>query len=225
IQVDIDVDRIGRNYPVNIPVVGDAQTVLIELIYHIHRLIREHAPPQSQWMFDTESQPERRYKNEDLRVSEQLPMTPQRWRVELEKVLSDDAIVFSDIGGHMLFNIHHLCIRAQQKFVLNLGFGSMGHGTAGPIGAALAHNDRQVVAIIGDACFMMNGMELITAAEYDIPVIWLVENNQMHGITWHGSATLGDPMHCVVNRRPLDVAGIARAMGLAAYVAERPEQL
>ncbi|MFO0634402.1 MAG: thiamine pyrophosphate-dependent enzyme [Nannocystaceae bacterium] len=60
-------------------------------------------------------------------------------------------MVFSDIGGHMLFNVHDLCIREQQSFVLNLGFGSMGHGTAAPIGAALAAGDRPIVAIIGDA--------------------------------------------------------------------------
>ena len=45
----------------------------------------------------------------------------------------------------------------------------MGHGTVAPIGAALAGGGRPVVAIIGDACFTMNGMELITAAEYGIP--------------------------------------------------------
>jgi acetolactate synthase I/II/III large subunit len=101
--------------------------------------------------------------------------------------------------------------------VLNLGFGSMGHGTVAPIGAALAHPDRPVFAIVGDACFAMNGMELLTAVEYDIPVIWIVENNQMHGITWHGSkAATGTEMAAVVNRKRVHVAAIAAAMGLEA---------
>jgi len=87
-------------------------------------------------------------------------------------------VIFSDIGGHMRFNVHELCIRASQRFVLNLGFGSMGHGTAAPIGAALAQPGRPVCAIIGDACFAMNGMELLTAAEYGVPVIWIVETTR-----------------------------------------------
>src|SRR6185295_17055879 len=145
----------------------------------------------------------------------------------LEQALPSNAIVFSDIGGHMLFNIHHLCIRAGQRFVLNLGFGSMGHGTAAPIGAHLAFRDRPIIAIVGDACFTMNGMEVLTAAEYGLPIVWIVENNQMHGITWHGSKMVGlkRPMNSIVYRRPIEIAAIARAMGLAAWVVDRPGQL
>jgi acetolactate synthase-1/2/3 large subunit len=163
-----------------------------------------------------------------LRTSDAIPITPQRWRAELSNALPDDAVIFSDIGGHMLFNLHHLCIGTGQRFVLNLGFGSMGHGTAAPIGAALADPGRPVFAIVGDACFTMNGMELLVAAEYEVPVTWIVENNYMHGITWHGSRLLaarGRPLESVRQRRPLDVAAIARAMGLEARVVERPTQM
>ena len=52
-----------------------------------------------------------------------------------------------------------------------------------PVGAALGSTKRPIFAIIGDACFTMNGLELLTAVEYDTPVIWVVENNNMHGIT------------------------------------------
>jgi acetolactate synthase-1/2/3 large subunit len=142
-------------------------------------------------------------------------------------VLPDDALIFSDIGGHMLFNVHHLTIRPQQRFVLNLGFGSMGHGTAAPVGAALAQPGRPVIAIIGDACFTMNGMELLTAREYGVPVVWIVENNQMHGITWHGSKRVGDgqPMESIVYRQPLYIAGMARAMGLEVFIVDEPGQM
>ncbi len=224
-QLDIDSDRIGRNYPVDIALVGDAQTVLVELLYHMHRLMREGARPASTW--NEEPQGPRVFSQPELRDSDQVPLTPQRWRKDLEEVLPDDAILFSDIGGHMLSNIHYLTIKERQKFVLNLGFGSMGHGTAAPIGAALAERGRRVFAIIGDACFTMNGMELVTAAEYGVPVIWIVENNNMHGITWHGSKLVGSrvPLASVRYKRPLEVAAIARAMGLAAFVVDRPGQM
>ncbi len=228
IQIDIAVDRIGRNYPVDIPLVGDAQTITIELIYHIHRLLREGERPCSLW---NEAPPlvhdDEFYEQPRLRRSDAVPVTPQRWRVDLNQVLPPDAIVFSDIGGHMLFNIHDLRIGDGQRFVLNLGFGSMGHGTAGPIGAALALPGRPVIAIIGDACFAMQGMELLTAVEYGARVVWIVENNQMHGITFFGSQLVGDrrPMREVCNRHPVDVAAIARAMGLRSWVVDRPGQM
>jgi acetolactate synthase-1/2/3 large subunit len=224
-QLDIDSDRIGRNYPVDIALVGDAQTVLVELVYHMHRLMREAARPASTWA--AEPPVPRVFSSPELRDSDRVPLTPQRWRRDLEEVLPADAIIFSDIGGHMLSNIHYLTIKERQKFVLNLGFGSMGHGTAAPIGAALAEKGRRVFAIIGDACFTMNGMELVTAAEYGVPVIWIVENNNMHGITWHGSKLVGSrvPLASVRYKRPLEVAAIARAMGLAAWVVDSPGEM
>ena len=227
IQLDISVDRIGRNYPVTVPLVGDARIVLNEMYFQIERHLRGQ-PAASLWP----AQPplvhdDSFYECPELRASTAIPITPQRWRVELGEILPGNAIVFSDIGGHMLFNIHDLAIHQRQSFVLNLGFGTMGHGTAAPIGAALAAPHRPVVSIIGDACFTMAGMELLTAAEYDVPVIWIVENNQMHGITWHGSQMLGKggPMESIRYRKPLDIAEIARAMGFLAWRVEQPGQL
>jgi acetolactate synthase I/II/III large subunit len=228
IQLDIDADRVGRNYPVDVALVGDAQAILIELVYHLHRRIRDGASPASRWSERPEMvRGHRRYEDAAARTSERAPITPQRWRVDLQEVLPDDAIVFSDIGGHMLFNVHDLCIGPGQRFIINLGFGSMGHGTIAPIGAALADPGRPVFALVGDGCFAMNGMDLITAAEHDVPVIWIVENNNMHGITWHCSALLsaGKAMRAAVYRRPLEVAALARAMGLHARVVERPGQM
>jgi acetolactate synthase-1/2/3 large subunit len=228
VQLDIDADRIGRNYPVDIPLVGDAQTILVELVYHVHRRMREGASASSIW----ERQPplpagEARYDQPELRASAKTPVTPQRWRVDLMQVLPEDAIVFSDIGGHMLFNLHDLEVRGRQRFILNLGFGSMGHGTIAPIGAALANPGRPVIAIVGDGCFAMNGMDLLTANEYNIPVVWIVENNNMHGITWHGSKMVGKKvaLDCIRYKRTIEVAAIARAMGLCAWTVDAPGRL
>ena len=228
IQIDVDADRIGRNYPVDVPLVGDAKTVGVELMFALWRQIEQGDVPQSRWRYETnDCADEARYLNSALRQSDAVPLTPQRWRADLQKVLPADAIIFSDIGGHMLFNIQHLCIGRDQRFILNLGFGSMGHGTTAAIGAALAAPKRPIVSIIGDACFTMNGMELLTAREYEVPVVWIVENNQMHGITWHGSRLVeqGDGMESVVYKRPVDIAAIAKAMGLAAWVVTKPGEL
>ena len=217
IQLDVDPDRIGRNYPVDIGLLGDCQSILIELIYHLHRRIREGALPKSTWNSAPPlTRGHQRYDRPAERTSDAVPLTPQRWRTELETLLPHDAIIFSDIGGHMLFNLHDLCIRAKQKFVINMGFGSMGHGTVAPIGAALANPGRTIVSIVGDGCFTMNGLELITAAEFDIPVVWIVENNQGHNITWHCTQILspGKKLSVARYRKPLSIAKLAQGMGL-----------
>lgn len=73
----------------------------------------------------------------------------------------------------------------------------------------------------------MNGMAILTAREYDIPVVWSVENNQMHGVTWHGSKLVsgGNPMESIVYKKPLHIADIARAMGLAVWQVKRPGEI
>lgn len=219
IQIDIDAERIGRNYPVDIPVVGASESILPALLDGLQKTGRSS---RVQNIISKKS-----ICDQELRESERMPLTPQRWRAEMTQALPPDCVIFSDIGGHMLFNIHHLEIVQDQRFILNLGFGSMGHGTAAPIGACLAANGLPVVAIIGDACFSMLGMELITAVEYEIPVVWIVENNQMHGVTWHASKKLsgGRPMESIVNRKRLNAAEIAKAMGLAVWKVEKPGQM
>ena len=227
IQCDIDSDRIGRNFPVDVSLVGDAQTILIEILYHVHRLIREGQERRSSWKSAAPlPQGHERYSRPEMRVSENVPLTPERWRVDFEECVPPNAIIFSDIGGHMLNNIHDLCIRDGQLFIINLGFLSMGHGTCAAVGAALAKPDRPVIAIVGDACFTMNGMEILTASEYGIPVIWIVENNQMHGITYHGSLRVGGtPLESVRYKKPLEVAAISRAMGVHSWVVDAPGKL
>jgi acetolactate synthase-1/2/3 large subunit len=74
----------------------------------------------------------------------------------------------------------------------------------------------------------MNGMELITAAEYGVPVIWIVENNNMQSITFFGSKMLhptGRPLRSSQYSRELQVAAIARAMGVSATVVDEPGQI
>jgi len=228
IQIDIDPDRIGRNYPVDVPLEGDARTIVLELVYHLHRLIRDGSKPASQWPLSEKlERGHERFLDPEYRTAQGNPIKPQRWRTDLEEVLPDDAVIFSDIGGHMLFNLHHLCIRKEQKFVLNLGFGSMGHGTVAPIGASLAEPARPVFAIVGDGCFTMNGMEIITAREYRVSVIWIVENNNMHGITWWGSQQVGKrkPLPSVKYRQNISIAGIAEAMGVHSWVVTGPGQM
>ncbi|MDX2052534.1 MAG: thiamine pyrophosphate-binding protein [Polyangiaceae bacterium] len=240
LQLDIDPERIGRNYQVQVPLVGDAATILLELSHQVRRdqargeeccstwVPLPRAPQHSQMVSVSASGgADSSVASSNVTSSAKGYVSPEVWRQELTEVLPGDAIIYSDIGAHMLFNIRHLAIRRGQRFVLNLGFGSMGHGTVAPIGTAIAYPGRPVVAIVGDACLTMNGLELLTAAEHQVPVVWIVEDNQMHGITFHGSKLVngGRPMHSIVNRRELRIDLLAEALGLAFYDVSEPGQL
>jgi acetolactate synthase I/II/III large subunit len=223
IHLDIDQFHIGRNYPVDISIVGDASVTLAEIVSCVwKRSLTDN--PASKWA-DTGER--RAFDNVALRTSDQSPVTPQRWRADLQEVLPNNAIIFSDIGGHMLFNIHHLTIAEEQRFLLNLNFGTMGHGVVAPMGAKLASPGNPVISIIGDAGFHMIGLELLTAVEYDIPVIWIVENNRMHGMTWHCTKILsqGATLECAKPVKSVSIAGIATAMGIRSYIVGKPGEM
>ena len=62
----------------------------------------------------------------------------------------------------------------------------MGSGIGSAIGSKLAEPDRPVVCITGDGCFFMHGMEILTAKEYNLPILFVVMNNARLGMVYHG---------------------------------------
>ena len=82
------------------------------------------------------------------------------------------------------------------------------------IGGKLAAPDRPVIALVGDAAFAMNGAEVHCAVEHDVPVVWVVMNNGGHGMVCHGEKLQFKGKFTTGRfRTPLDVAGMATAMG------------
>src|SRR5262249_24076204 len=107
----------------------------------------------------------------------------------------DDALLFIDIGNAMTWAGHYFEVRQPNTYFVSLGLASMGSAVAGSIGGKLAAPDKPVIALVGDSAFAMNGMEVHTAVEHDVPVIWIVLNNSGHGMIFHGERLLlGRPL-------------------------------
>ena len=88
-----------------------------------------------------------------------------------------DAILVSDIGIHHNWLIQFCKPRRPDSLIGSMGFGPMGFGVAGVLGAKLAAPDRPCVSVCGDGAFFMHASVLGTAVEYNIPVVWVVWNN------------------------------------------------
>jgi acetolactate synthase-1/2/3 large subunit len=102
--------------------------------------------------------------------------------------------------------------------------GSMGYGVPAGIAAKLAHPDRMVLSFNGDGDFLMNGQELATAAQYAIPVIFLVVNNGMYGtIRMHQEREYPARVYGTTLSNP-DFAALARAYGAHAETVEETAQ-
>lgn len=178
IQVDIDPMELGRNYPVELGILGDVRTVLRQLLSSA-RCRGRTDDRYAAWRSDVA-----RWKKawepvyESNHVSEAAPIRPERLIRDLRWVLPDNGILVSDVGIHHNWLVQLWKTSRPRTFIHSWGFGSMGFGMCGVIGARLAAPDRPCVAVVGDGGFLMHAHAVSTAVEYEIPVVWVIWNNR-----------------------------------------------
>ncbi|UUS31125.1 MULTISPECIES: thiamine pyrophosphate-binding protein [Streptomyces] len=95
--------------------------------------------------------------------------------------LPEGATVVADAGNTGAAAIHHVDVPPGGRFIAALGMGGMGHSFGAGVGAAFA-TGRRTCVIAGDGAFFMHGMEVHTAVEHDLPVTFVVLNNNAHGM-------------------------------------------
>ena len=137
---------------------------------------------------------------------------PQLLMDRLQRVVVDEteAMVFADAGNSFAWTINHLRFARPGRFRVNMGWGSMGHGATGPLGAAMHHADK-AVTVLGDGAMLMN-CEISTAVQYGLPVVWVVLNDSQYGMVEHGMRSAGyQPVETAIPRT--DFAELAHAMG------------
>ena len=191
VQVDIDPDEIGANYPVTLGIPADAKIVLRELRQYLEEAGTERGLRTS-WM------------SESARPKQQIVVGPASnppvdwW--DLRDELKHDAIVAADItrSGYALTG--QFPVYQPRCFIHSASFIAMGHAFPAALGAKLAFPDRQVASISGDGCFLMSGQELATAVQQGIHVVAIVINDRC--LT--GIAALQDD-HCGGRRIAVDL--------------------
>jgi acetolactate synthase-1/2/3 large subunit len=232
IQIDVDSQNIGKNFPVSLGIVGDVGAAIKELLISLLR-IKNKMPVSSLKhivngkRFESIIEYKKTYgiyKEPEKMHSDAVPLKPQRLMNDLNNCLQRDAIILADAGNAYSWTLHYLVINPPQKYHIALGFSSMGHATAGVVGAALAAPDKQVIAVVGDGSMLMNGNEIHTAVEYDIPAIWLVLNDSQWGMVYHGNKAvtgknLASQFHSV------DFSVMAEVLGAKGYRITRPGEL
>mgnify|MGYP000365481256 CR=1 FL=1 len=178
IHIDIDPNEIGKNYPVEVGLVGDAKVVLGQLLEALEGYEIEPKPE-----YRAEIARLRREWFEflaDFQDPSREPVTISAVLKELRAFLDRDAIVVSAAGNPQAQILQEFLFYEPRTNITSGGFSTMGFTLPAAIGAKLACPDRQVVGVAGDGDFLMTIHELATAVQYDVPVVILVLNN----ISW-----------------------------------------
>ena len=181
IHVDIDPEEIGRNYPVALGLMADVRTFLRQVLAELSNAARPsmRRPARAR----NGSPPSTAIARNGTRSSRRASRTTRRRSIrsapphEIDKALPEDAIMVSDIGVHHNWLLQFCKPKRPDSLIGSMGFGPMGFGVAGVLGAKLAAPDRPCVSVCGDGAFFMHANVLGTAVEYNLPVVWVVWNN------------------------------------------------
>ena len=172
IHIDVDPAEIGKNVDTHIPLVGDARTILTQMIERVDKVDTD------EWINELKS-----LKKEIKSNREKTGSVNPKYVIEtISKKLDDDAVVVADVGQNQFWAARHFEDKPGRRFLTSGGLGTMGYGLPAAVGAKIAAPDRQVLTVVGDGGFQMSLHELGTISHNDLNIIILLFNNSRLGM-------------------------------------------
>lgn len=216
VQIDINPDRIGLRYPVEVGLAGDAAETLAALMPLLtrkaDRSFLEKAQNSTREWWDL-------FRQQAEQTT--MPMKPQVITRHLADLLPDHAIVTGDAGTVTAWAAR-LRLRRGMSFSFSGTLCTMGSALPYAIGAQIAHPDRPVVAFTGDGSMSMGLGELASLAQHELPIKVLVMRNDSLALEiWEQNALLGNPQFAC-DLSPVDFAQAAQACGIRGYRIDDP---
>ncbi|MCB4758434.1 MAG: acetolactate synthase large subunit [Sulfurovum sp.] len=176
IHVDIDPANIAKLVDVDYPIVGDISAVLQKMLPLLDNINTDRYQTWREILKRYDELHPQSYVDSDEVIKPQ-------WAIErLGELVGEDAIITSDVGQHQMWAAQHYPFDRPRQWINSGGLGTMGFGFPAAIGAKKAYPKKTVINITGDGSILMNMQELVTAAEYKIPVINIILNNHFLGM-------------------------------------------
>lgn len=182
IQIDIDPQELAKNYPAEISIVGDAKSVLEDILADVSAKNAKRdwkALPRVAALVKAKEDWKETLKAEP-RINN-TPIHPARILNEVRALLPEDGIVVTDVGWNKNGLAQQFPVTRPQTHFPPGGFATMGFGPAAVIGAKIGAPDKVVMTLIGDGAMSSVTGVLATARERNIKAIWLVMNNGAFG--------------------------------------------
>jgi acetolactate synthase I/II/III large subunit len=226
IHADIDPAEIGKNRAADVPIVGDARSVIVELSRAVvQTMASEGRPDLSDWHEAVSSW------SRDYPIAYQQeddgPIKPQLVVDHFNRALQGDAVVVTGVGQHQMWASQIMSCNRPYSWVTSGGLGTMGFAVPAAFGAKVGRPDERVIAIDGDGCFQMTAQELATATLNNTPFTVAILNNSHLGMVRQWQELFYDERYSEVHL-PQDVPDyvkLAEAYGAIGLRATRPDEV
>ncbi|HHO59727.1 MAG TPA: acetolactate synthase large subunit [Thiotrichales bacterium] len=205
------------------------ETELVGDLAHTLWMLNERVDKHGGLSFDTTKQAATRremkaeieiYKDDDTRGS----IRPQKVLWDCRQVMGPQDILLSDVGAHKMWVARHYQCHEPNTCLIPNGFCSMGFALPGAIAASLVHPDRRILAICGDAGFMMNVQEMETAKRLNSNIVVMIWEDNMYGlIAWKQQNEFGK--HTELGFGNPDWLQLASAFGWQGHFVENSLEL
>lgn len=216
IHIDTMPADINKNYEPKVEVVGNIPNSLERIMEKAARLQEpKYALEIRKRMVD---------EHESYAEDMSFPVKPQKALIDCRKVMGEDDIVISDVGANKVWIARHYNCYKPNTCLISNGFATMGIAVPGAIAAKLVHPDKKILAITGDAGFMMNCQEFETAHRLGTNFVTLIFNDASYGlIKWKQDMHYG--YHEYVDFTNPDFVKFAESVGAIGYRIKKTEEL
>ncbi len=224
VHVDIDPAEIGKNVAVEVPIVGDAKSVLQALLPLIPRTEpaerAEYFAQLAEWRRESEAS-----SWHGSGAWRDGLLSADYVVARIGELTEHKATYVSDVGQHQMWLARYTGFREPNSHLSSGGLGTMGYGVPAAMGAALGRPDRETWAVAGDGGFQMTAQELMTLVQDHIPVkIALFDNKKLGMIRQWQEIIYGGNYHSAHLLGP-DYLKFAEAFGIPAFKASSPDEV
>lgn len=224
-HIDIDPSSINKVIPADIPIVGDVESVLTDILKVWKargRTVNREA------IANWQSQISDWRKVECLKYTQEGKVIKPQYALERLEALTKehDRYITTEVGQHQMWAAQYLGFEDPNRWMTSGGLGTMGYGTPASIGVQVAHPDSLVINVAGEASWLMNMQEMGTAVQFRLPVKQFILNNERLGMVRQWQELLhGERYSHSWSEALPDFVKLAEAFGAKGIICSDPDDL
>ena len=228
VHIDIDPSSINKIIKVDLAIVGDVKEVMRSAIKKINKkqngLKDSNKQRISKWWEQIQKW---RTKDSLGFVNSNTEIKPQHAVKRLyELTKNQDTFITTEVGQHQMWAAQHYKFNKPNRWMTSGGLGTMGYGLPAAVGVQIAHPDKLVIDIAGEASVLMTMQEMSTAVQYSLPIKIFILNNQYMGMVRQWQELLHEKNYSESYSEALpDFVKLAEAYGCKGIKADNPDEL